>query len=345
MAAARPLPAMPKANSHHASYHSVSQRAGHSEHADVEADGSFVEMEDGPWASHDGSCDWLRWRLRSIAPALWLGSVLLLLALMTLLPAPIATRLSYDAFDEGTASTDDSADALITAEEANDQPQPDSSTLLPPAAATDDSTASGTASFGPNQSFPFHPITRLPTPHVFDWCYDCPARCPNILSAIAYHSSHIPHRDRLYKYKEIAASLPRFFRGCDHLYLQDVFNIARDSDWWALSSNHSRAVMLGDMHLFNFGSFDNNRGELVYDMNDFDQTFIADYHVDLWRTSTSIVIHMDVNGITSKTRPRRHTGPPTPPRTFGRCARSSTTTTSWTRTYSCPTAVGRSAMS
>ena len=142
-----------------------------------------------------------------------------------------------------------------------------------------------------------HPLPPPPPPHSFDWCYDCPQRCSNILSAIAYHASFISHRDRSFKYKEIAASLPRFFRGLDHLYLQDVFNLGWDSRWWVHSSATTRPFILADMHMYNFGSFDNSRGELVYDMNDFDQTFIGDYHVDLWRTATSVVLHMNMNGI------------------------------------------------
>ena len=149
----------------------------------------------------------------------------------------------------------------------------------------------------PSSSHPTHPSTPPPPPHQFDWCYDCPARCTNILSAIAYHTSDISHRDRSFKYKEIAASLARFFRGLDHLYLQDVFNLPSTSRWWRHSSATTRPIILADMHMYNFGSFDNNRGELVYDMNDFDQTFIGDYHVDLWRTATSVVLHMNMNGI------------------------------------------------
>ena len=142
-----------------------------------------------------------------------------------------------------------------------------------------------------------HPSKPPPPPHSFSWCYDCPARCANILSAIAYHASTISHRDRSHKYKEIAASLARFFRGLDHLFLQDVFNLPASSEWWRHSSSRTRPIILADMHMYNFGSFDNNRGELVYGMNDFDQTFIGDYHTDLWRTATSIVLHMNMNGI------------------------------------------------
>ena len=287
---------MSKAPLRHSSYQSVSQRADGVERADSEDEEEcFVEVESDSFFTHS-NYRWLQWRLRSAAPALWLSCILLMLALMMLLPAPVTIRLSHTAFVQPAAAINSTTDDANPDETIDTPPSEDRS--LPPSSSPSANSTTATGSFSPNQSFPFHPIVRPPTPHVFDWCFDCPARCPNILSAISYHSSYIPHRDRLYKYKEIAASLPRFFRGCDHLYLQDVFNIGRDSEWWATSSEQSRTMMLGDMHLFNFGSFDNNRGELVYDMNDFDQTFIADYHVDLWRTSTSIVIHMDVNGIT-----------------------------------------------
>ena len=285
---------MPNAYRHLGSYQSV---ALHAEAEQADFDDEFVEVDEDSPTSRGCSCSRLTWQLRAVAPALWLGCVLFLLAVMILLPAPLNSPLQYASLtkpDTDTSSSSSSSSDDSTAAEPDDD-QPDSDTSPDPHFLASSST--GLLDF--NASLPAHPVVRPPTPHVFDWCYDCPARCPNILTAISYHASHIPHRDRLYKYKEIAASLPRFFRGCDHLYLQDVFNIPRTSEWWSSSSNHSRAVMLGDMHLFNFGSFDNNRGELVYDMNDFDQTFIADYHVDLWRTATSIAIHMAANGISS----------------------------------------------
>jgi uncharacterized protein (DUF2252 family) len=66
------------------------------------------------------------------------------------------------------------------------------------------------------------------------------------------------------------------------------------SQVWTFSTLLTRTFVDADMHLFNFGSFDNSLNELIYDMNDFDQVLIGDYHVDLWRTTTSLVMHMQL---------------------------------------------------
>lgn len=131
----------------------------------------------------------------------------------------------------------------------------------------------------------------------FHWCFNCSDRCSNVVRAIEFQARNNDPRDTAMKFSEMSASLPRFFRGVDHLYLEDVFNLPYDSEYFQYSTQRTRTFVSADQHLYNYGTFDNNIGEIVYDMNDFDQTLIDNYHVDLWRTATSLVTHMRINEI------------------------------------------------
>ena len=53
---------------------------------------------------------------------------------------------------------------------------------------------------------------------------------------------------------------------------------------------NTKTWIIGDLHAYNFGTFLNNKGEIVYDVNDFDDAIIADYQYDLWRLATSMVM-------------------------------------------------------
>jgi len=44
------------------------------------------------------------------------------------------------------------------------------------------------------------------------------------------------------------------------------------------------------MHCGNFGAFTDSQDRLVYDINDFDESVIADYQFDLWRLAISLVL-------------------------------------------------------
>lgn len=47
------------------------------------------------------------------------------------------------------------------------------------------------------------------------------------------------------------------------------------------------------MHMDNFGAFQNEKGEIVYDVNDFDEGYVGSYLYDLIRMSVSIGLYMD----------------------------------------------------
>ena len=63
----------------------------------------------------------------------------------------------------------------------------------------------------------------------------------------------------------------------------------------------TRTWLQGDMHAENIGSFENGIGELVYDLNDFDDAVIADYQFDVWRMAVSLQLVARRNGIAGDT--------------------------------------------
>jgi uncharacterized protein (DUF2252 family) len=60
------------------------------------------------------------------------------------------------------------------------------------------------------------------------------------------------------------------------------------------------AWVTGDQHLSNFGAWRNRHRQIVYGVNDFDESAIYDFQVDVLRIAVSIVNHGASNGIRAK---------------------------------------------
>ncbi len=91
---------------------------------------------------------------------------------------------------------------------------------------------------------------------------------------------------RAEKYAKMGATPFSFFRGSAYLF---YFDIARE--WFAYHTPEDRPTWIqGDLHFENFGAFRNEQGELVYDVNDFDEGYLGSYLYDLLRMSVSIAL-------------------------------------------------------
>jgi uncharacterized protein (DUF2252 family) len=108
-----------------------------------------------------------------------------------------------------------------------------------------------------------------------------------IIAAINAQIADITPADRQVKYAKMAASPFVFFRGTNHLFWADF---AGDPRLDQFGGPQTRTWLQGDLHAENFGAFSNDEGEVVYDINDFDEAVIADYQYDLWRMAVSIVL-------------------------------------------------------
>ncbi len=83
------------------------------------------------------------------------------------------------------------------------------------------------------------------------------------------------------KYQRMAESPFKFFRGAAIIQARDLAN-ARVSG--------ITVQACGDCHLMNFGGFASPERALVFDINDFDETFPAPWEWDLKRLGASLVL-------------------------------------------------------
>ncbi|MGI4749774.1 MAG: DUF2252 domain-containing protein [Janthinobacterium lividum] len=92
------------------------------------------------------------------------------------------------------------------------------------------------------------------------------------------------------KYKYMAESPFRFFRGTCHLFYEDLNKTGKLTDGpvgW----------ICGDLHLENFGSFKGNNRMVYFDLNDFDESALAPLGWELVRMTTSILVAFNDLGI------------------------------------------------
>lgn len=89
------------------------------------------------------------------------------------------------------------------------------------------------------------------------------------------------------KYCKMSDSAFAFYRATNYLFWNDF---SEDERLKEFGNEKTKTWLLGDLHVDNFGTFDNDKGEIVFDLNDFDESVVADYQYDLWRMAASIVL-------------------------------------------------------
>ncbi|NEP80165.1 MAG: DUF2252 domain-containing protein [Okeania sp. SIO3B3] len=89
------------------------------------------------------------------------------------------------------------------------------------------------------------------------------------------------------KYARMQESAFTFYRATNHLFWQDFVNDSRLSKF---GNANTKTWILGDCHVDNFGAYNNDKEEIIFDLNDFDESIIADYQYDLWRLAVSIIL-------------------------------------------------------
>lgn len=104
--------------------------------------------------------------------------------------------------------------------------------------------------------------------------------------------------NRLEKYVKMLESPFRFFRGSAYLFYDDVTKIPSIFH----TSNERPIWIMGDMHMDNFGAFQNEAGKIVYDVNDFDEGYVGSYMYDVLRMSVSIALYMEEQQMSDSTQ-------------------------------------------
>lgn len=90
------------------------------------------------------------------------------------------------------------------------------------------------------------------------------------------------------KFRKMAASPFAFYRGSAALFYADMtgdFADDRFLDEWT-----SRVWIHGDLHAENFGTYMNSSGQLVFNVNDFDEAYVGPFSWDLKRFSASVAL-------------------------------------------------------
>lgn len=88
------------------------------------------------------------------------------------------------------------------------------------------------------------------------------------------------------KYRKMAATPFAFYRGSAALFYADM---ARDEEPFA-NEQTGRIWIQGDLHAANFGTYMNSQGVLVFDVNDFDEAYVAPFTWDVKRFVASLAL-------------------------------------------------------
>ncbi|MEA5532780.1 DUF2252 domain-containing protein [Crocosphaera sp. XPORK-15E] len=123
-----------------------------------------------------------------------------------------------------------------------------------------------------------------------------------VVKAIKAANSQLSDKIKTEKYCSLACELFTFYRGTNYLYWTDF---SQDSRLKQFGNDKTKTWISADLHLNNFGAYNNDEGEIVFDLNDFDESVVADYQYDIWRMATSIVLGVSNNDPTSLTTEKR----------------------------------------
>jgi uncharacterized protein (DUF2252 family) len=90
------------------------------------------------------------------------------------------------------------------------------------------------------------------------------------------------------KFRKMAASPFAFYRGSASLFYADQTGAYRDDSF--LDEHTSRVWIHGDLHAENFGTYMNSSGQLVFNVNDFDEAYVGPFSWDLKRFAASVAL-------------------------------------------------------
>jgi len=90
------------------------------------------------------------------------------------------------------------------------------------------------------------------------------------------------------KFRKMAASPFAFYRGSAALFYADMVGPYADDRF--LNERTSRVWIHGDLHAENFGTYMNSSGQLVFNVNDFDEAYVGPFIWDLKRFVASVAL-------------------------------------------------------
>jgi len=98
------------------------------------------------------------------------------------------------------------------------------------------------------------------------------------------------------KFRKMARDPFAFYRGTACLFYADLAGrtgvddelVGRDERWWA--EHGDRIWIQGDLHVENFGTYMSGDGRLVFDVNDFDEAYVAPWTWEIRRFVASLAL-------------------------------------------------------
>ncbi|MBQ1072131.1 DUF2252 domain-containing protein [Micromonospora sp. C31] len=90
------------------------------------------------------------------------------------------------------------------------------------------------------------------------------------------------------KFRKMAASPFAFYRGSASLFYADQVGDFADDRF--LDDRTGRVWIHGDLHAENFGTYMNASGQLVFNVNDFDEAYVGPFSWDLKRLAASVAL-------------------------------------------------------
>jgi uncharacterized protein (DUF2252 family) len=90
------------------------------------------------------------------------------------------------------------------------------------------------------------------------------------------------------KFRKMAASPFAFYRGSASVFYADLTGDYADDRY--LTEHTSRVWIHGDLHAENFGTYMNSAGQLVFNVNDFDEAYVGPFSWDLKRFAASVAL-------------------------------------------------------
>lgn len=115
-------------------------------------------------------------------------------------------------------------------------------------------------------------------------------RASFVVNEISNHNSCVDEATLTAKYEKMKESPFAFYRATAHLFYKDINNgvINIPNSWEEFEK--SKTWIQGDFHIQNLGYFEDKNGEIVFDLNDFDESITAAFYYDLIRFVTSIYL-------------------------------------------------------
>ena len=120
-------------------------------------------------------------------------------------------------------------------------------------------------------------------------------RATTVVGEISAFNASLPPEARAEKSSRMKESVLAFYRGTNHLFWKDLGGSPLLLPYGGVPA--TRTWLSGDAHPDNTGAFDDDQGDIVFALNDFDEAVIGDYQLDVWRMAIGLVLVARERGV------------------------------------------------